>query len=299
MHTNEINISNSGLILSKIIHGMMRLNTWKYSKKELSELLEKEIDMGITTFDHADIYGNYTCEKIFGEALSYKKELRKKMQIITKCGIVLSRENHIKYYDTSKEHIIKSVETSLKNFNTDYIDLLLIHRPDPLMNPNKVAEAFNELKREGKVLHFGVSNFNSQQFKMLESRLNFPLITNQIEVSPYTISNFKNNEINFLMKKRVNPMAWAPNAGGKLFNPDDEKSKRLKNVLNEIAKELNLNSIDKIIYAWILNHPAGILPIVGSGKLERLQFAIDSLSIKLTREQWFKIYTTSLGHDLY
>ncbi|BBE31209.1 oxidoreductase [Tepiditoga spiralis] len=299
MNTNEINLSNSGLILSKIVHGMMRLNTWNYTKKELLKLIEKDIDIGVTTFDHADIYGNYTCEKIFGEVLKDKKDLRRRIQIITKCGIVLSKKNHIKYYDTSKEHIIKSVETSLKNLNTDYIDLLLIHRPDPLMNPNKVAEAFNELKRDGKVLHFGVSNFTSQQFKMIESRLNFPLITNQIEVSPYNLSNFKNDEINFLMKKRVNPMAWSPNAGGLLFKPNDEKSKKLNNVLNEVAKELNLNSIDKVIYAWILNHPAGILPIIGSGKVERLKIAIDSLNIKLTKEQWFKIYTTSLGHNVY
>ncbi|KLO20975.1 oxidoreductase [Marinitoga sp. 1197] len=295
----KINMSKSGLELSRIVQGMMRLNEWGFSKKELENFILKAIDFGVTTFDHADIYGNYTCEKIFGEALKSNSSLRNKIQIITKCGIMVKNEKYqrrVKHYNTSKIHIIESVENSLKNLNTDHIDLLLIHRPDPFMNPEEISEAFDELYNSGKVLYFGVSNFTIQQFKTLQSWVNVPLITNQIEISPYNIEHFENDNIYFLMEKRINPMAWSPLAGGNLFKINSEKASKIFYALKEIGKDFSIDSLDTIAYAWLLSHPAGIIPISGSGKIERLENAVKSLELKLSPEQWYIIYEAALGH---
>lgn len=295
----RINLSKSGLQISRVVQGMMRLNTWNYSENELTDFILKAIYMGVTTFDHADIYGNGTCESIFGNILKKHPEIRKKIQLITKCGIIRKNENNrVKYYDTSKKHILESVENSLKKLHTKYIDLLLIHRPDPFMRPDEIAEAFYELHKKGKVLHFGVSNFTVQQFKTLQEYLNFPLITNQIEISPYNLEHFENENIYFLLQKKINPIAWSPLAGGKIFDSSNEKSKRILNALKKVAKDFGINSIDKIVYAWLLNHPVGIIPISGSGKIERLANAVDAINIKLSREQWFIIYEAALGHKV-
>jgi len=296
----KINVSNSGLELSRIVQGMMRLNQWNFSVEETENFILKVIDLGVATFDHADIYGNYTCESLFGEVLKNNPSLRSKIQIVTKTGIVLpnKEKSRIHYYDTTKSHIINSVDQSLKNLNTDYIDLLLIHRPDPLMDPMEIAEAFIELHKSGKVLYFGVSNFTIQQFKTLQSKLSLPIVTNQIELSPYNLEHFQNDNIYFLLEKNVNPMVWSPLAGGKLFDASNEKSIRILTALKEVAQELNIDKLDTIVYSWLLSHPLKVLPISGSGKIERLKNAIEALDLQMPRELWFKIYKAGLGHDV-
>lgn len=295
-------VSNSNFKMSRIVQGMMRLNNWNMTIEELENFILEAIDLGVTTFDHADIYGgNHLCESIFGEVLKKNKSIRNKIQLITKCDIRYNHNDNAlvkKYYDTSKEYIIYSVEESLKNLNTDYIDLFLIHRPDPLMNPDEIAEAFYELHKLGKVLHFGVSNFTPQEFKTLQSRLSMQLITNQIEISPYSLEHFYNDNIYFLMEKKINPMAWSPLAGGKLFNPDDDKSERINKALKLVAKDLNIEELDIVVYSWLLSHPLGIFPISGSGKIHRLKNAVRALDIKLNKEQWYAIYTASLGYKV-
>lgn len=217
----------SDLSFSRIIHGYWRLADWKKSKEETLSIIEYCLELGITTFDHADIYGSYTCEALFGEALALKPSLREKMEIVTKCGIVLpspNRPEHLSHhYNTSKEHIIRSVDQSLKNFQTDYIDVLLIHRPDPFMDPEQTAEAFAELKKAGKVRYFGVSNFKDHQFEMLESYLEEKLITNQLELSAYHLENFEDGTLNFCLKKRIPPMAWSPLGGGAIFSSQEKR----------------------------------------------------------------------------
>ena len=291
-----------GLEFSQIIHGHWRLAEWNISSQELIGIIQQVIDLGITTFDHADIYGDYTCEKLFGDALNRKKELRHKIQIITKCGIKLLSDKYperkVKHYDYSSHHIISSVENSLKNLSTDYIDLLLLHRPAPFFNPEEVAKAFSELKKSGKVLHFGVSNFTPEQFEMLSSYLENKLVTNQVEISPYCLDHFENGNIDYFLKKRIKPLAWSPLAGGKLLKPVDEKSKRLFETLHKVSKELNIDSIDKTIYSWILTHPAIVLPIVGSGKIDHIKNAVESLHINMPLESWYKIYNASTGKEL-
>ncbi|PLR67033.1 aldo/keto reductase [Bacillus sp. UMB0893] len=290
------------LSFSRIIHGLWRLSDWKMSNEDVVKLIEDCLEAGITTFDHADIYGNYTCEKKFGNALALKPELRKRMEIVTKCGIKLVSDNRpehsIKSYDTSKEHILASVQHSLENFQTDYIDVLLIHRPDPYMDPAQVADAFTQLKSEGKVRHFGVSNFKRSQFKMLQSYLDFPLVTNQIELSAYNLENFEDGTLDLCQEARIAPMAWSPLAGGAIFSAEDEKAKHLRDTLEKIAGDIGAKEIDEVLYAWLLSHPANIMPIVGSGKMNRIESAIKALDLTLTRDQWFDILQVAMGREI-
>ncbi|MFT8322171.1 MAG: aldo/keto reductase family oxidoreductase [Bacillus sp. (in: firmicutes)] len=290
------------LSFSRFIYGFWRLADWKYSKEKTLELIEFCIENGITTFDHADIYGGYTCESLFGNALKLKPSLREKIEIVTKCGIVLpskNRSNHkTHHYNTSKDHIIRSVDQSLSSLQTEYIDALLIHRPDPFMDPAEVAEAFYQVKKQGKVRNFGVSNFKEHQFNMLQSYLDEPLITNQIEVSAYQLENFEDGTIDNCLKNRINPMIWSPLAGGKIFNDTSSKAIRLRTALENIAIEIGAPSIDIVLYAWLLKHPGKFMPIIGSGKIERILRAIHSLDYSLSLDQWFEIYQSSLGHDV-
>ncbi|MBC8320910.1 MAG: aldo/keto reductase [Bacteroidetes bacterium] len=301
MVQNKIKL-NSKLEFSRVVHGHWRLADWRMSNQELLKLTEQAIELGVTTFDHADIYGDYSCERLFGKALNLKKEIRNHIQIITKCGIKLAsnkfplREHKI--YDYSFEHIVSSVDNSLKSLRTDYIDLLLLHRPAPFFNPEEVAMAFSSLKKSGKALHFGVSNFNPLQFEMLNSYTDEKLVTNQVEISPYCLENFENGNIDFFLKIEIMPMAWSPLAGGKLINPQNEKGQRIYRALSEVAEELNVDILAKIIYSWLLNHPASIIPIVGTGKIERIKFAVEALNINMSLTQWYKIYTASTGKEL-
>ncbi len=290
------------LQLSRIVHGHWRLAEWNLSTQELLRLTKQCIEMGITSFDHADIYGDYSCEKIFGKVLATDKSLRKEIQIISKCGIKLLSdkfpERKIKHYDYSSDYIISSAEQSLSNFNTDYLDLFLLHRPAPFFDPEEVAKAFSHLKQSGKVRHFGVSNFTQQQYEMLEAYVEQPLVTNQVEISPVCLEHFDNGNIDFFIKRKIRPMAWSPLAGGKLMKPESEKEQRLHNTMKEIARELNVDSADKIIYAWLLKHPALIIPVTGTGKVERIKNAIEAMEISMTLEQWYRIYTASRGMDV-
>ena len=286
--------------ISRIVHGYWRAVQWNLSEQKLLRLIEQTTELGINTFDHADIYGNYTCESLFGNALSLNKSLRDKIKIVTKCGITRVENNQTgktqNNYNYSFEHIVSSVEKSLKNFKTDYIDLLLLHRPSPFFDPDAVSKAFNHLRSSGKVLYFGVSNFNPRQFEMLKSYFN-DLVTNQVEISPLNLEHFQNGNIDFFLKENIHPMAWSPLAGGRLFSPVTEHEKDVSNTINEIADELN-TSPDKVIFSWLLKHPAGIIPITGSGNIERIKSAAEAINVKMTLEQWFRIYIAANGKPL-
>ena len=301
MTKQRISISDE-LELSRIVHGHWRLVDWNFTTQELLTFTQKLMEIGITSFDHANIYGNYSCEKLFGDAILFKKEIRKDIQIITKCGIKLVSDKYphrkINTYDYSYEHILKSVDNSLLNLCTDYIDLLLLHRPSPLLNPEEVAKAFSHLKQSGKVLNFGVSNFTSQQFESLDASLDDKLVTNQVEISPVCLEHFENENMDFFLKEKIKPMAWSPLAGGSIHNPTTNREKRVFKTISEIAAEMDVDTIDKVIYSWLLRHPSNIIPIVGSGKFERIKLAVDSLDLEMNSEQWFRIYIASVGKDL-
>lgn len=291
-----------GLEVSRIALGFWRLVDWKMPLSQLEILAEESLNLGVTAFDHADIYGEYQCEEQFGKLLKHKPSIRDRIELISKCGIRLVSERFpdqtINHYDTSYNHIISSVEHSLRSLNTDHLNLLLIHRPDPLMNPEEVGQAFYHLKESGKVLHFGVSNFSPMQYQMLNKHFGGQLVTNQVEISPYCLEHFQNGNMEFFLQQKIHPMGWSPLAGGGLFNPKDEKGRRIGKVLHEVAEELDTKNIDQVIYAWILYHPSKVIPIVGSGKVSRLKSAVDAMKLELTREQWYKIFIASQGFPL-
>ncbi|MBN2029992.1 aldo/keto reductase [bacterium] len=302
MSVSRIKLVQQGPDVSRIVLGLWRLADWGMSRSELLDLIKQCLNLGITTFDHADIYGDYTCEQIFGEALIESPDLRQRMQIATKCGIKLVSKNRpdhrLKLYDTSRKHIITSVENSLQMLQTDYVDLLMIHRPDPFMDAEEVAEAFSMLHRSGKVRFFGVSNFLPAQFDLLSSFLDLPLVTNQIEISVAHLDAFFDGTLDLCQRLRQSPMAWSPFAGGAIFKSKTEKAVRIRQALQQVGEEWGGATMDEVALAWLLSHPAHIVPILGTGKLERIQRAVQAESLFLTREQWFAIWSASTGEEV-
>lgn len=294
----RITLAPQGPEFSRFVMGYWRLMDWNMSPLQLASFIEEHLDLGITTVDHADIYGGYQCEAAFCEALKLVPALRDRMEIVTKCGIATTAkpEHALGHYITDSAHIIKSAEQSLVNLATDRIDLLLIHRPDPLMDADEVAEAFLNLHQSGKVRHFGVSNFTPAQFALLQSRLPFTLATNQVEISPVHQPLLLDGTLDQLQQLRIRPMAWSCLGGGRLFN--DDEFQPLRNELETIARELNAESIEQVVYAWILRLPSKPLPIIGSGKIERVRSALAAEELEMTRQQWFRIRKAALGYDV-
>ncbi|MCR1320070.1 aldo/keto reductase family oxidoreductase [Enterobacter soli] len=294
----RITLAPRGPEFSRFVMGYWRLMDWNMSPVQLASFIEEHLDLGITTVDHADIYGGYLCEAAFGEALKLVPALRSRMEIVTKCGIATTAkpEHALGHYITDRDHIVKSAEQSLVNLATDHIDLLLIHRPDPLMDADEVAEAFLNLHQSGKVRHFGVSNFTPAQFALLQSRLPFTLATNQVEISPVHQPLLLDGTLDQLQQLRIRPMAWSCLGGGRLFN--DDAFQPLRDELSTIAQELNAESIEQVVYAWIMRLPSKPLPIIGSGKIERVRAAIAAEALEMTRQQWFRIRKAALGYDV-
>ena len=294
----RITLAPQGPEFSRFVMGYWRLMDWNMSPVQLADFIEEHLDLGITTVDHADIYGGYQCEAAFGEALKRAPALRERMEIVTKCGIATTAkpEHALGHYITDSAHIVKSAEQSLINLATDRIDLLMIHRPDPLMDADEVAEAFLTLHQSGKVRHFGVSNFTPAQFALLQSRLPFTLATNQVEISPVHQPLLLDGTLDQLQQLRIRPMAWSCLGGGRLFN--DEAFQPLRNELEMVARELNAESIEQVVYAWILRLPSKPLPIIGSGKIERVRAALVAEELDMTRQQWFRIRKAALGYDV-
>lgn len=276
--------------LSRIVAGAWRWNT--VSAQVVDRLIHTALDEGINTFDHADIYGDHSNEEIFGNVIRQQPSLREKMQLVTKCGIKFRSSKRpaarIKHYDTSKEHIVWSVENSLKMLSTDRLDILLIHRPDPLLHPMEVAEAFTLLKSQGKVLHVGVSNFTPGQFRMLQHYLGFPMVTNQIEISLSRVESFINGDLDVLQEHEACAMAWSPLGGGKLLAEEREWF--------AMAAKYNA-SYSQLSLAWLLKHHA-IFPVVGTTQPERIKEAVKSLDIELDRQDWFEMLQWATGEEV-
>ncbi|EPT7003380.1 aldo/keto reductase [Cronobacter malonaticus] len=294
----RILMAPQGPTFSRLVMGYWRLMEWNYSARELVGFIEQHLELGITTVDHADIYGNYQCEAAFGEALRLAPHLRDKMEIVTKCGIATTAkpENVIGHYITDRRHIVQSAENSLRHLHTDVLDLLLIHRPDPLMDADEIAEAFLDLHKSGKVRHFGVSNFTPAQFSLLQSRLPFTLATNQVEISPVHQPLLLDGTLDLLQQLRIRPMAWSCLGGGRLFS--DESFGPLRAELQQVAEETDAQTIEQVVYAWVMRLPSRPLPIIGSGKIERVQSAVGALSLEMSRQQWFRIRKAALGYDV-
>ncbi len=298
----QIALSPDGPRVSRIVHGLWRLADWNKDTAEMIELIHGCLGQGITTFDHADIYGAYTCEGLFGAALADAGVDRGAIQLITKCGIKLVADNRphhrVKSYDTGRSHIIASVENSLRALRTDYLDLLLIHRPNPLMDPREVNEAFVALRESGKVRFFGVSNFLPFQFEMLAAKLDVPLVTNQIEYSVMHLDAHADGSIDLCQRLDIRPMAWSPLGGGRLFQEHSQQAERLRATLTRIGRDLGGAPIDQVAVAWIFKHPVQFVPVVGTGNPARIARVVAALDIEVTPEQWFEIRYASTGQDV-
>jgi predicted oxidoreductase len=285
--------------LSPIVAGTWRLNEWKLDTPALVRWTLQVLDLGITSFDHADVYGGYSVEAAFGEALAASPGLRDRMQLVTKCGIKLvcpARPLHaVKHYDTSRAHIMLSVENSLRALRTDRIDLLLIHRPDALMDADEVARTFADLRAAGKVLHFGVSNHTPSQFALLHRRL--PLMTNQIEFSPLHLSALADGTLDQAQDLGLRPMIWSPLAGGRLLAAQDEQTQRVRAVLETLGRAHGVSAAT-MAYAWIRRHPSKPIPITGSGRIEALREAVAALHIQLTAEDWTRVWQASMNREV-
>lgn len=286
------------MVFSPIIIGTMRWGVWgaNHSIKAVQNLIEVSFQENLTTFDHADIYGDYTTEKLFGDAFSKMDLKREDVQFISKCGIEMPCVNKnfsVKSYNYSKDYILKSVEKSLENLQTDYLDVLLLHRPSPLMNPIEVAESFEILREQKRVRHFGVSNFSPSQFDLLNDV--FPIITNQVEISLNTTTAFYDGTLDQLMLKKLQPMAWS--VMGSYFTERSEENESIKKVLKILCQKYNAEE-NQILLAFILKHPAGILPVIGSSRPENIIKLRKSLTINLEHEDWFKLLEAKNGYEI-
>ena len=299
---NQVIIVAQQLQFSELVQGYWRLAEWGMTAQQRLTFLEQHLELGVTTVDHADIYGGYQCETLFGEALALNPSVRQQLQIITKCDINLCNDKYpqrrINHYDTSKQHIVNSVNNSLANLKIDNIDVLLIHRPDVLMDADEVADAFAELKQQGKVNHFGVSNFAPAQFDLLQSRLDQPLVTNQVEINPLNFEVAHDGTLDQLQMKRIHPMGWSCLAGGDIFTGNSEQHLRVRAALTEIASEIGADSINQVIYAWIRCLPSKPLAIMGSGNIEHVRLAVAGLDFSLSREQFYRVWVASKGHGV-
>ena len=264
--------------------------------KEMENLIKTCYELGINTFDHADVYGGYTTEGDFGKAFLNSGINRSDVFFISKCGIQYPSEKRklaLKYYDYSKEYIIKSVEASIKYLNADYLDLILLHRPSPLMDANEIASAIDHLKNQGKIKAFGVSNFEFSQIELLKSNCEIEL--NQVEFSLTNNKSAFNGLFDYLLTNKIKAMAWSPL--GTYFKSKDEKSKRIKKVLKPLMEKYDASE-DQLLLSWIMNHPLKISPVIGTTNKERIKAAIESLDINMEKSDWFSLLVASQGHKV-
>jgi predicted oxidoreductase len=285
--------------LSPIVAGVMNWGVWdkNLNTKEMNHLIHLFYENGITAFDHADIYGGYTTEASFGKAWSTAKIDREKVQFVSKCGIQYVSENRpenkIKHYNYSKEYIIWSAENSLKNLQTDYLDVFLLHRPSPLIQANQVAEAVEKLKADGKIRSFGVSNFTSSQTELLRQKTEISF--NQIQFSATNHEAMIDGSLDYMQLHNIQPMAWNPL--GVVFRENTEQTQRLKLLFSKLVDKYHVGS-DLILLAWILQHPANILPVAGTINVSRIQQLMKAKSLVLDTQDWFAIWTESMGNKV-
>ena len=283
---------------SRIISGTMTWGDWgkKLSLSEMQELIEIYFSYGISTFDHADIYGGYTTEADFGNAFKTCSIDRENVQFITKCGIQMpceARPLNVKYYDYSSSHIRLSVENSLRNLKTEYIDLLLLHRPSPLMEASEICDVFYKLREEGKVNQLGVSNFTTSQIKLLQKEIS--LNWNQIECSLSHETPLFNGVLDYLKTQNIGVMSWSPL--GIYFKSDLPKKRRIKKVITPLCKKYNCSEA-QILLAWLLQHPSKIYPVIGTTSSDRIKKAIEATKINLDLTDWFLLLEASMGKPL-
>lgn len=286
-----------GLMLSRLALGMWRALKQIGGEDALIRLIQHSVALGIHTFDHADIYGGYETQALFGRALSRCGLRREQVTLVSKCGVCLVNPqrpaNQVKHYDASAAHITASVEQTLRDLNTDHLDLLLLHRPDVLMNPAEVAAAFRALRREGKVLHFGVSNHSPSQLALLQAFVDEPLVAQQVQLSLAHAAPLWDGTVDQCHQLGITPMAWSPLGGGVLSN-----TAALQAALHAVAAEVGAQTPEQVALAWLLTHPARILPVLGTSQLQHLSSAAAASHLALNRQQWYRLLEAATGHPV-
>lgn len=290
---------NGQLEISRLVYGMWRVaDDPDTSPAHVQAKIEACLEQGITTIDQADIYGGYSAEAVLGGALKAAPGLRDRLEIVTKCDIVAPVGRHtgarIKHYDTSAAHITASVETSLSEMGIDRIDLLLIHRPDPLMDHHETGGALDALVESGKVQAVGVSNFHLHHWTLLQSAMQTPLATNQIEISALHYQPFLDGEIAWMQERGIAPMAWSPLGGGALF---DGGGAAACAVLERVGFEQGVDAT-AVALAWLMAHPARIAPVAGTNTLSRIRALGDANKVEMDRQTWFEILTAAQGCEV-
>lgn len=316
MNTEEVNLMKylelqNGMKVSQLAFGCMRISDM--SVTDFTELVKEALKEGVNFFDHADIYGGGKSEKLFGEVLKQNPELRKEMIIQSKCGI--RRGEHVGYFDFSKEHIINSVNQSIERMNCEYLDVLVLHRPDTLADPKEIAEAFDELEASGKVKAFGVSNMNPMQMELLQKACKQKLMFNQLQLSPVhslmmtqgLFTNMKESQsidhdgsiLDYCRLHDVTIQPWSImqaswEEGTFLNNLDYQK---LNDTLDMYAKKYDVSK-SAVVIAWFLRHPANFQPIFGTTSVNHLREMCAGCNVELSREEWYHIYIDAIGHAL-
>ena len=292
-------VLNDQLSVSRLVYGMWRLgDDTDTSPAHVQAKIEACLEQGITTMDQADIYGGYEAEELMGAALAQAPHLKDKIEIVTKCDIIAPVGRHaaapVKYYDTSARHMTESVEASLSLMGVEKIDLLLVHRPDPMMDHHETGKALEGLVASGKVGSVGVSNFKRHDWTLLQSAMTTKLATNQIEMSVVANDAFINGDLAYLQEFGVAPMAWSPLAGGALFSAEN---KALYDALHKMAEAQSVD-VGAVAVAWLLAHPANIIPVLGTNNLERIRRISDALKVEMGRADWFVLYEAANGHEV-
>lgn len=293
----KIYLSDSGPKVSPAIYGFYR---WHAEVDNPAATMEKIVhlclELGINTFDHADIYGAYQCEELFGKILGRQSFKREDVVLFTKCGLTIPHPDHpevrVKHYNTSREHILESVNNSLRKLKTDYIDIFLLNNLDPLSNLEETAITLRQLKESGKVKNIGVCNFSVFQHQLLTSYLRVPIVTNHIELNLLNTSALDNGQVDYIKQKYMRPLASAPLASGRIANGRDEVAIRVRKQLEKIAPKYNAD-IESIAVAWLVK--LGALPLIGTSSEQRIRNIANAFSIDLDRQDWYELYTASRG----
>lgn len=300
--TNRCHIATEGPEFSKLVYGTWRMLDDGASVQDINRRLHRCVELGITTLDTAEIYGLYEVESALGKALALSPGLRDRVEIVTKAGIYVPNKYHpertIGFYNASAARLVKSLEKSLRLIGTDRIDLFLVHRPDWLTAADDTAQGLNQLQAAGKIRSSGVSNYNVSQFDLLNSRMDKPLVTNQLEFHLLHMDPIFDGTLDQCQRHRVRPMAWSPLAGGRLFDTSSEAAARLAKAAAALSAKYNGATLEQLAYAWILAHPSQPLPVIGTNKLERIESAAASLQIGLEREDWYRLWVAAKGHNI-
>jgi predicted oxidoreductase len=295
-------IAPAGPELSRLAYGTWRMLDDGSSIQDINRRLHRCVELGITTIDTAEIYGLYRVEAALGQALALSPGLREKLEIVTKAGIhvpnPLSPERKVGFYDASGARLIQSLEQSLRLIGTDRVELFLVHRPDWLTSVDDTAGGLNRLLRAGKIRSAGVSNYNAAQFDALNSRMEQPLVTNQLEFHLLHMSPIYDGTFDQCQKERIQPMAWSPLAGGRLFERSDEAAARLSRAAAGMSEKHGKATLEQLAYAWVLAHPSRPIPVIGTNKMERIESAAAAAGLTLEREDWYALWVAAHGHNI-